>query len=198
VSLQDTTGKLAEVKQKLGCWMSKQGNDAEKGEYYGSNEEEEGMRYRDYEYNSSSIDDIIAENSLTDFSFEAIDFDTKFRSMQALDSTLNPFDGASLMTSNFDGQSIPSFQGSNKPEVSVTTAKRNEPILTFETIPLNVPEKPFYIGPSQFLCTLSLIELLTTLQMKLNSIFEISYIFHQESCHVRSPLLLRCSFFFSS
>jgi hypothetical protein len=172
--------------------MSKEGQ--EKGEYYGSNEEDETMRYRDYEYNSTTVDDLIAQSSLTDFSFEAIDFDTKFRSMQTLDSTMNPFDGASLMSKNYEAQSIPSFYGSKETAtatepISFGTQKQNESNFILETIPANVPEKPFYVGPSQFFCTLSLVDLLTTLRMKLNSILEISYLFHQETCHVSSQFL---------
>lgn len=135
--------------------------------------------------NYCSVEDILFEqqHNLHDFSFEAVDFDTKFRSMNTLDNY--SMSNATLSTGLSEPiytkfqTSLPS--SSNKQSiVEVIPSNSNE----YET--LDVPNKPAILGVSQFLCTLSLIDLINKLQQKLNSIIEISYVFHADTCRVSS------------
>lgn len=161
--------------------MSKQGNlknDQNTTEEKELNNEINYQELNIMNENYCSVEDILFEqqHNLHDFSFEAVDFDTKFRSMNTLENnySMNSVGIAEPMYTKYQ-TSI----ASNKPIVAVTPSVQTN---SYES--LNVPNKPSYLGVSQFLCTLTLMDLINKLQKKLDSIMEVSYGFHQDACRV--------------
>jgi hypothetical protein len=153
-----------------------------------------------------STDEILLEqqHNLYDFSFEAIDLDTKFRSMNT-----NDLDGFHNETNLFrsqqpqkfhpsvtpaatSGKGAPIFHDLSVGNLSKATSSQEATVAKLETI--QIPPKPFYVNSLQFLCQLQLNDLFLRLESKLNSILEISYVFQTEKCCVSHLFLpLTCS-----
>ena len=179
----------------------------------GTNEREEDEKQEE------SFSQLIDFNDLNDFSFEAVDFDTKFRSMHTLNESYPYYSPSSNQFNVYSSSSIPSDEYYNQNLMSSPSSyektslnQPNKEKLTYtiqenlsiqqsqsQTIPshsrynisidssnITVPDKPFYIGPSQFVCSFLLSDLILKVHQKLDTIFEVSYDFIQSSCRVSS------------
>jgi hypothetical protein len=154
-----------------------------------------------------STDDILLEqqNNLYDFSFEAIDLDTKFRSMNTNDLDSYHNEATLFRSSQQQQQQSQKFQspqatgkGVNFHDLNVETPRGGLSSLEVAIAVANdleniqIPPKPFFINSLQFLCHLQFKDLFVKLESKLNSILEISFVFHRDRCCV-SPLPLSLS-----
>eukprot|EP00602_Paraphysomonas_sp_CaronLab_P008291 CAMPEP_0185021230 /NCGR_PEP_ID=MMETSP1103-20130426/3906_1 /TAXON_ID=36769 /ORGANISM="Paraphysomonas bandaiensis, Strain Caron Lab Isolate" /LENGTH=381 /DNA_ID=CAMNT_0027552629 /DNA_START=136 /DNA_END=1278 /DNA_ORIENTATION=+ len=164
--------------------------------------------FNDFEIDSYDIrdfnSDAVSSIDQKDFSFEAVDFDTKYRSIQAIDPS-----SLACMAPMFSRHE-PTAAVAGPPQLrkSSNTVPSDDQFLTKHSVgvptiiqghsnDVSVPEKPFYIGPSQFLCALCLTELVTSVEIQLNRLFEVSYKFHKDQCRWEAIYLRgssRCKF----
>jgi hypothetical protein len=124
----------------------------------------------------------------SDYAFEAVDFDTKFRSMQTVENSQNFLSlqtSTGIRSSKYQSnEPLESMGSSIEPYFEIKQSIKPSIEVIIEPSSINVPEKPFYLGPSHIQLSLSLTTLFTRVQEKLNSILEVAYMFHEKSCRV--------------
>jgi hypothetical protein len=120
---------------------------------------------------------------LNDFgpSYEAVDLDTKYRSMQAIDSASLSSFGSPAFTP-YEPTLLPPQLRKDSAIYEVQTAKPS-------IGSISVPEKPFHLGSCHFLYSLSLNSLINSMERKLDHLFEVSYQFFEDQCRVCVPSL---------
>jgi hypothetical protein len=130
---------------------------------------------------SNNFDDFIFQDASDMTQFEQFDFDPKFRSIQAVDSQAVSSFGPPIF-SKYET----SVQSSLKTQTPLQdlTPSTNKFQIQIESQNITVPEKPFYMGPTQFLTTLCLTELISRIDQQLGLFFEASFNFFPDHCRV--------------
>lgn len=144
---------------------------------------------------STEFDDFTF-NDLTQF--EQVDFDPKFRSIQVADSQqqhtlsfgqpiLTKYENNNNNNNNVQGppslrkEYQPSFGSVPFQDIS-SLKSENKFQIQIEKQNITVPEKPFFMGPCQFITTLYLTELISRIDQQLTLLFESSYNFFPDHC----------------
>lgn len=134
--------------------------------------------------------------------FEQDDFDPKFRSMQVADPHVISSFATPTYTKYESVQGPPSLKrerdSHQTPYQDITTLKTENKIHIQVETPsqkINVPEKPFYLGPCQFITTLCLTELVSRIDQQLAMFFEASYNFFPDHCRVIVFVVFLCLLF---
>lgn len=139
-------------------------------------------------------------------SFDQSDFDPKYRSIYATEADIFTSVSKNQSTSLYSKYEYetPSFhshggmtvQGPpslfkkeerntfSLPFIEITPMKSYTIAMESSSLSSNitVPEKPFYLGPAQFITTLCLVELVSSITQKLDGYFEVSYNFFPDQC----------------
>jgi hypothetical protein len=145
----------------------------------------------------SDLDQFSFDNMIQ---FEQDDFDPKFRSMQAADPYAVSSFGPPIYTKYEPVQGPPSLRKDSLQQAPLhdITNFRNENKIHIQvesqSQKIAVPDKPFYLGPSQFIATLCLTELVSRIDQQLAMFFEASYNFFPDHCRVmfHSLFLFHC------
>lgn len=142
------------------------------------------INYDEYElHNETSNFDDFTFNDLTQF--EQNDFDPKFRSMHIVDShALSSLGPQSIYTKFEPVQGPPSLRKDHAQMHDITISKSENFQIQVETQNITVPDKPFYFGPTYFITTLCLTELVSRIDQQLAMFFEASYNFFPDHCRV--------------
>jgi len=129
--------------------------------------------------------------------FELGDFDQVFRGMQANESHVFSVFNGSHHTSRYDPSPSSSSALQGPPQLIKEERKSTFPFIEFTSLKADhiivesssaaaasivVPEKPFFIGPAQFITTLCIIDLVSRISQKLDEYFEVSYHFFPDQC----------------
>jgi len=165
----------------------------------------DGFTFRDFsEFGFEEFSNASLSNSLSDgfqfaemsemtmsSAFDQVDFDPKFRSIQAADSHAFSSFGPPLF-SKYEPQSQSQFvQGPPQlkkdsfqvPLVEISPSTKTSYQIAIEPSTfIVVPEKPFFLGPAQFITTLCLVDLVSRINQKLDEYFEVSYNFFPDQC----------------
>jgi hypothetical protein len=128
---------------------------------------------------SNHFDDFIFQDASDMTQFEQFDFDPKFRSIQAADpQTVSSF-GPPIFSKYEPIQSSSSSLRAAPLQDLATSTKFQ---IQIESPNITVPEKPFYMGPTHFLTTLCLTELVSRIDQQLGLFFEASFNFFPDHC----------------
>lgn len=131
---------------------------------------------------SSGLDDFIFHDASDMSQFEQIDFDPKFRSIQAIDPHTYSSFGPPILSKYEPVQGPPSLRKESAPFLDILPKPENKIYLQLETPNVTVPEKPFFLGPTQFITALCLTELISRIDQQLAMFFEASYNFFPDQC----------------
>jgi hypothetical protein len=126
--------------------------------------------------------------------FDQFDFDPKFRSMQAYET--HSVSGNQVSKYDYSSSSLQSYgstvQGppqltkeerkSTFPFIEFPPTKAHQILVESSSANIVVPEKPFFLGPTQFITTLCLVDLVSKISQKLDEYFEVSYHFFPDQC----------------
>ena len=123
----------------------------------------------------------IASIDVNEVSHNSVDFDARFRSIQAM----NPASFAEFAPLHCEPSMVagpPSLARDLGPTVSRVTDTKSH----IEIIPQSsgVPEKPIYIAPSHFVCHSSIGDIRMGVDRALNQVFEVSYKYCPSDCRV--------------
>jgi hypothetical protein len=119
-----------------------------------------------------------------DISLNELDLDHKYRSMT---SAVDHLSFSNVNSMEFIGVEY-SFLSPNK---GVEVGEISSPqLIALDVSGITVPNKPFYIGQSQFVYNHSLIELIQSIERVIASIMELSSQFLEAECRVRCHFLL--------
>ena len=139
----------------------------------------------DLSFLGTDLDQFTFDNMIQ---FEQDDFDPKFRSIQAADPHAVLSFGPPIYTKYEPVQGPPSLRKDRHqapPFHDITSLKAENNIhiqVENQSQKITVPEKPFYLGPSQFITTLCLTELVSRIDQQLAMFFEASYNFFPDHC----------------
>lgn len=148
--------------------------------------------FQDFEFDSfAEFDDIgancvnsnsVAGINVEEYAFQELDLDAKYRSIQSI----NP--------SVFSVYSSPSLNSMAPPQLSnaksnTHTASRQlltkaplPVVVKPSTKPINVPEQPFFVAPTQFASSHDLNTLISMVEHDLSNVIEVSYEFYHQKC----------------
>ena len=125
----------------------------------------------------------IASIDVNEVSFNSVDFDARFRSIQTMNST----SFAEFAPRHYEPPMVagpPSLGRDLGPTIPRVADLKTH----IEVVPplseLSVLEKPFYIAPSHFVCHSSIGDIKKEIDGALNQVFEVSYKFCPSDCRV--------------
>eukprot|EP00341_Mesodinium_pulex_P009706 CAMPEP_0116994760 /NCGR_PEP_ID=MMETSP0467-20121206/68335_1 /TAXON_ID=283647 /ORGANISM="Mesodinium pulex, Strain SPMC105" /LENGTH=403 /DNA_ID=CAMNT_0004692915 /DNA_START=57 /DNA_END=1268 /DNA_ORIENTATION=- len=115
---------------------------------------------------------------VNDVSYHSVDLDMRFRSIQ----TVNPASLSEFAPQHYEPNMTagpPTLSRKMGPTVDMVTDSKNLIDIVLSSTEATVPEKPFYIGPSHFECSMSISEIKKHVEEQLNQMFEVSYKFYE-------------------
>jgi hypothetical protein len=153
--------------------------------------------FQDYEFNSFSVFNDIGGGSgsfnVEDYAFQELDLDAKYRSIQAV----NPNSFSAYHSPALQSTAPPQLSKASSPTVPIVfSTKSASKALPDDIVKrarnVNVPEQPFYIAVTQFICNRDFDMIMFSIENELSCVAEVSFEFFSKDCTVSF-----FSFFFS-
>lgn len=126
------------------------------------------------------------------------DLNTKYRGFQVPESmplmSLHQDDSLKSFQENYSAVMPPKLQHDRKIYQPIIIEHQEKNLSNQASGAIKIPPKPFYLTKTHFICLLSIYEIISTIEKRLNSILEISYQFVKSDCMVRTFVLIETYF----